>query len=217
MLLVYIAMGPAPVKSFAQLTVLGLVAIPLLLLSPAGHGIIAYLPFVGSIDESNVTYRQRLLEISIQVIMQHPFFGAYDFFYSPAMQELKQGSTGFIDLVNTYLGVGLSSGFVGLTLFIGFFIAVLAGLFKSMRGLPDRQGELYILGRALLSVVLCIMVMIFTVSSITVIPTVYWALAGVSVAYARMLAIRAAPVPTPATAGIVAPQPALTIAHLKSR
>ena len=31
--------------------------------------------------------------------MQNPFFGAFDYFYSPAMQELRLNSAGFIDLV----------------------------------------------------------------------------------------------------------------------
>lgn len=207
MLLVFIATGPSPALRFAKLGLLGLIVIPVLLVSPAGQTIIDHLPFVGTIDEANVTYRQRLLEISMQVIMQHPFFGAFDYFYSPAMQELKQGG-GFIDLVNTYMGIGLSSGLVGLSLFAGFFIAITAGIFKDMRNLADRNGELYLLGQVLFSTLLGILVIIFTVSSITVIPVIYWSVAGLCVAYARMLALAKVPAKAPETPGRHGFQPA---------
>jgi hypothetical protein len=39
-----------------------------------------------------------------------------------------------------------------------------------------------------LSTLLGIMIIIFTVSSITIVPVVYWSAAGLGVAYARMLA-----------------------------
>ncbi len=194
---VYVLTGPAPGKAIAQSFVGLVVAVPFLLFTSYGQEIIDRLPFVGSVDAMSVTYRQRLFEISVGLIAQNPIFGAYDFFYSPAMQELKQGSEGFIDLVNTYLGVGLSSGLTGLSMFVGFFVAVVWGIFRHMRQLADRGGELYLLGRVLIAVVLCIMVIIFTVSSITVIPIVYWSLAGVGVAYARMLATQAAPAAAP--------------------
>ena len=107
---------------------------------------------------------------------------------SPAMKELTLGD-GLIDIVNSYVGVALASGLVGLSLFSGFFIAVAVSIFKGMRNLADRSDERYLLGQGLFSTLLGILVMIFTVSSITVIPVIYWSLAGVGVAYARMLAL----------------------------
>jgi O-antigen ligase len=165
---------------------LGLATAALIATSTA-ETVVDYLPFVGTVEDFNVTYRQRLLEISIQVILQNPFFGAFDYLYSPAMQELKQGE-GIIDIVNTYLGVGLASGLVGLSLFSGFFIAVALGIFKRMRQIADRSNEHYVLGLSLLATLLGILVTIFTVSSITIIPIVYWAAAGIGVAYAQMVA-----------------------------
>ena len=202
MLLVFVAIGPSPGMRLAKLGLLGAITLPVLLASPLGERIIDYLPFVGTVEAQTVTYRQRLLEISIQVILQNPFFGAFDSIYSPAMQELKQGQ-GIIDIVNTYAAIGLGSGFVGLSLFSGFFIAVAAGIFKGMRKLADRNDELYLLGQALFSTLLGILVIIFTVSSITLIPVVYWSVAGLGVAYARMLALAKAPAKTPAPAGAV--------------
>jgi O-antigen ligase len=199
-LLVFVATGPSPGLSFAKLGLLCVIILPVLLATPAGDTIIDHLPFIGTIQAENVTYRQQVLEISIQVIMQNPVFGAVDARYSLAMQELRQGQ-GIIDVVNTYLGVGLGSGLVGLSLFSGFFIAVAVGIFKGMRNLADRNDERYLLGRALSSTLLGILVIIFTVSSISVIPVIYWSVAGLGVAYARMLALAKVPAKAPGTAG----------------
>lgn len=196
MLLIYIAMGPAPAKNIIKLGVLGGILFLALLVSPYSEKVIDLLPFVGTADVENITYRQRLLEISVQLMLQNPILGAADFMYSPAMQELKQGE-GIIDLVNTFVGIGLSSGFVGLFFFTGFFLAVLAGIYKAMRGLADRNDEQHLLGQALLSVLLGILVIIFTVSSVSVIPLVYWSVAGLGAAYVRMLALARVPQTAP--------------------
>jgi O-antigen ligase len=186
-LLVFIATGPSPGRGFVKLGLLGIVAVPVLLVTPVGEKIIDLLPFVGTVEEVNVTYRQRLLEVSLQVMMQNPFFGTPDYIFSPEMQTMRQGE-GIIDIVNTYLAVVLGSGLAGLLLFSGFFIAIGFGIFKGMRSLADRNDEEYLLGRTLFSTLLGILVIIFTVSSISVVPTVYWAVAGLGVAYTRMLA-----------------------------
>ena len=184
--LIYIATGPARMTGFFKLTVAGAVGLPLLIASPIGNRIIDLMPFVGTVDEFNVTYRQRLLEISIEVIKQNPIFGSADAMSSPMMQELVQGQ-GMIDLVNSYLGVALATGLAGLILFSGIFItigiALLNAIQKQKRGRHDDD----LLGRALFSTLVGILVMIFTVSSISVIPVIYWAIAGMSVAYLNML------------------------------
>jgi len=192
MLLIFLLTAKVSGQRFATLALLGAIVCSALLLSPAGERIIDLLPFIGTVDEASITYRQRLLEISIQVILQNPFFGAFDYIYSPAMQELKQGQ-GIIDIVNSYVGVALASGLVGLGLFSGFFIAVAISIFKGMRTLTDKNSELYLLGQALLSTLLGILVIICTVSSWLAIPVIYWSVAGLGVAYARMLAFAKVP------------------------
>jgi O-antigen ligase len=89
--------------------------------------ILKYLPFFGDVDFENIEYRQRLLEVGFVVIQKNPFFGAYDYIYSSAVQELKQGQ-GIIDIVNFYLGVALSSGLVGLSFIVAFFLSPLIRL-----------------------------------------------------------------------------------------
>jgi hypothetical protein len=53
---------------------------------------------------------------------------------------------------------------------------------------PDKLDERYLLGQALLAVILGILIIIGTVSSVTIIPIVYWSMAGVGVAYSSMMA-----------------------------
>jgi O-antigen ligase len=188
MFLVFVATGPSAGRRFVRLGLAGALVFGMLLASPAGD----YLPFVGTIEAENITYRERLLEVSIEVIKQNPLFGAPDVMQLPVMQQMRQGE-GIIDIVNSYLGVGLESGLVGLSIFAGFFIAVAVGIFKSMRSLPDRNDELYLLGQALSSTLLGILVIIGTASSISVVPVIYWSVAGLGIAYARMLALAKAP------------------------
>jgi len=187
MFLVFAATGPSAGRRFVRLGLLGALVFGMLLASPAGETILDYLPFVGTLEAENITYRERLLEVSIEVIKQNPLFGAPDVMQLPVMQQLRQGE-GIIDIVNTYLGVALESGLVGLSLFAGFFIAVAVGIFRGMRSLPDRNDELYLLGQALSATLLGILVIIFTVSSISVVSVIYWSVAGLGIAYARMLA-----------------------------
>lgn len=189
-LAVFVALGPAPVKRFATLGVLGGAIVSALVASPVGRRIVDYLPFVGTVEAENITYRERLFEISLDVIRENLLFGAYDAISLPVMQQLKQGQ-GIIDIVNTYVGVALGSGIVGLALFACFFVVIAARIFAGMRSLPDRNDERYLLGQALLSTLIGILVIIFTVSSITIIALVYWSIAGLGVAYARMLAQKA--------------------------
>lgn len=184
--IVFFGTAHAAAKKIGQLIMAGAIALPALLISPYGEKIIAYLPYVGTIAEDNVNYRERLLEISIGVVLQNPFFGAYDYMLSSAMQELVQGQ-GIIDIVNSFIGVALASGLVGLLLYAGFFVACGITLFRSMRRIPDRTDEHHILGQTLLATLIGIMVIIFTVSSISVIPVIYWSVAGLCVAYSRMI------------------------------
>ena len=109
MFLVFVMTSPSAAKDTTMLGLLGVIAVPALLASPLGENIIDHLPFIGNVEQANVTYRQRLLEISFQVILQNPFFGAADYLNSPEMQQLMTGQ-GIIDVVNTYVGIGLSRG-----------------------------------------------------------------------------------------------------------
>ena len=188
MLLVFLAVGPFPVLRLTRLGMLGAIVTPAILLSPVGEKILDRLPFIGKIQAENVTYRQQLLEVSISQIQKNPWFGDRYYMSTPEMVDLTQGQ-GIIDIVNTYAGLGLADGLVGLGLFLGFFCAVLLRIFKSMRGLPDRNSETYLLGQTLFAVLVGILAIIATVSSLNVVPIIYWSVAGLGVAYARVVAL----------------------------
>jgi O-antigen ligase len=192
MVLAFVATGPQALPRLAKLGVAALCVVPLLLVSSAGQALVDYLPFVGSVEAQNVTYRELLFEISLGVVLEHPFFGAWDFLQLPVMQQLKQGE-GIIDIVNTYLGVALAGGLVGLALFCGFFLLVLYELASAMRRAGDRDGEAYALGQAFFCALLGILVMIFITSSLTLIPVVYWSIAGLAQAHARAPALSGEP------------------------
>jgi O-antigen ligase len=159
----------------------------LLAISPMDK-IVALIPFLGTGSESAVTidYRQRLFQVGVEHILENPLFGSFDFLLSEQAQELKQGN-GMIDLVNTFLGVGLNSGLVGLSLYCGFFFVVAFNIFKEMRNLTDKTGELHRLGQVLLSTLIGMLIVLVTVSSIYAIPLLTWCVAGLGVAYVRML------------------------------
>lgn len=157
----------------------------IVLLSPLGQKVIDLLPFVGSVDEYNVTYRQRLFTASMTVIRVHPWFGSYDYLSAPAMQEMIQGE-GIIDIVNSYIGIALSSGLVGLGLFVGAFVAAIWCILGGMRHCRPGE-EMHDLGRGLLAALAGALVTIATVSSINNIPLIYWLLAGLGVGYGRLV------------------------------
>jgi len=185
MFVTFVAIGPNALSNMIKFAGISLFAAPAILLTPLGEEIVDHLPFVGSVDEGNITYRQMLLKITAEVIKENPLFGSYDFVLY--LEELRQGQ-GIIDIVNTYVAVALSTGLVGLGLFLSFFITATAGLYKILKHHPDDElVEERLMGRTLISTLLGILVIIFTVSSISYIPVVYWSIAGLCVACTRIL------------------------------
>lgn len=185
MVLVFLATGPGGAVNLAKLAVVAVLGFGALLLTPAGPVVIDYLPFVGSVDARNVVGRQVLAEVSYRVFWESPILGRYDFVDSPAIQALR-GSDGMVDLVNTYVVVALGRGGVGLALFVGFFLAVLAAIFQGVRRSAGNE-EQQTIGRALLGCLVGILVIIATVSPILMIPPLYWLISGLGVGYALMV------------------------------
>jgi O-antigen ligase len=180
---------PRAVGGFMKIAVgVGVVG-ALVLASPIGEQVVEYLPFIGSIETENVTYRQHLLEVSIKLILQHPWFGSFDYIY--ALQDAELVIGGMVDIVNTYIGIGLSNGLVGLGCFAGAFIFTCLAIWRCMYAMPDKEDEQHTLGSGLLACIVGIMVTIFTVSSISFIPMVYWMVLGLGVGYVRMARRRA--------------------------
>ncbi|MFJ4456600.1 O-antigen ligase family protein [Pseudomonas sp. NPDC089392] len=183
---VFIALGKRAVKRLALLAAAGMLALPLLTVVPGGEKVLDLLPYIGNIEKENITYRERLMDNSWIVIQRNPLFGSFDFRNTPEMQSMIQGE-GIIDIVNTYINLALRVGLVGLGLFVAFFAVVLLGIRKAMLSFAEKDDERRQLGRVLLATLIGILVIIFTVSSITFIPVVYWSIAGLGVAYIQMV------------------------------
>lgn len=183
---IFLATGRAAVKRLMLLVLGGMVALPLAMVLPGGQRVLDFLPFVGTIEKGNIDYRERLIDNALIVIERNPWLGSVDYRSSPEMEAMRQGQ-GIIDIVNTYISITLGHGLIGLGLFVGFFLSVLWGIRKAIRSFRDPDEEMARLGRALFATLVGIMVIIFTVSSITIIPIVYWSVAGLGVAYMQMV------------------------------
>jgi O-antigen ligase len=186
LLVVVIATGRYAARSLSTFALATIIIFPLIPMLPGGERVINLLPFVGTTDQSNADYRERLITNSMIVIGRNPWFGSTTYYDTPEMESMRQGE-GIIDVVNTYLAITLETGWVGVSLFVSIFILTLLGIYRAMRSIRDKTSDEYLLGRALLATQLSIMVIIFTVSSITVIPIVYWSFVGLGVAYAQMV------------------------------
>jgi hypothetical protein len=75
-------------------------------------------------------YRKRLLELGSEVIMSKPFFGSK--VMDQRMEELRQGE-GIIDLVNTYIQIGLENGLIALMVFMFAIFGALSKLYDAMK------------------------------------------------------------------------------------
>lgn len=184
----FIATGKNAVKRLVLLALAGALSIPLLSITPGGNKLIDLLPYIGTIEKGNITYREELFANSMIVIERNPLFGSIDYLSTPEMQSMMQGE-GIIDIVNSYLAIALSSGLIGLALFTGFFTIIALGIFNILRSSRAKDDEVLRLGRALLATLVGALVTISTVSSISVIPVVYWSLAGLGAAYIQMMRI----------------------------
>ena len=175
-------------RAFRDLLILAGVVLLLalaLFLSPYQDRVIDLIPFIGTVDEGSVTYRQDLVTVSMVVIKQHILFGSPNFRAEPVMQQLIQGE-GIIDPVNTYIVVALAQGLVGLTLFSGIFFAALGSLYFSWRSISRSDVYMRNLGRSIMAAMIAMMIMIATTSPILHIPTVYWMLSGFCVGYVAL-------------------------------
>ncbi len=122
---VYLALSPQGIKKLTTVTMYIVAGVVALMASPYGDKFIDSLPFIGSIDSQNVTYRQLVAERSWEVIQDNLLFG--DVFALSKLEDLRQGQ-GIIDLVNAYTNVALFSGAFG---FVIFFSPMFVGLYRA--------------------------------------------------------------------------------------
>ena len=186
LLVIYVMQGSMAVKKLSYLFLVGMISFSVLAALPGGQKYINLIPFVGDTEKGNITYREQLFENSMIVINRNPLFGSSKYLETPEMLEMKQGG-GIIDIVNTYLRVTLETGYVGLALFIGIFVAVIWGVRKNMKLFKDKKNPMHNLGRCLVAVLFGIMITIATTSSIAAVPIIYWSVLGLGVAYTQVV------------------------------
>ena len=179
---IYLWTGRERIKYVLLSSILLLLGSSLLILTPAFDKFIQLLPFIGTVRTDTISYRERLFESAWIVIQRHPFFGSTNYYESPEMESMRQGQ-GIIDIVNSYLQIALSKGFVGLALFLLIFLGLMFHTYKMIKILPPNEESLINMGRILFSILAAILVTISTVSSIDYIPYYYWTFSGITAAY----------------------------------
>lgn len=186
-LVLYLALGRGAVKNMLLLVIGGGLALVVLPFLPNGNLLLGLIPFFGHVEVGNIEYRERLIENSSQLIWAHPLLGSGDYKERLAAMGMVQGQ-GIVDIVNTYVLVALRSGLIGLVCFGGFMLCVwFCAMRASKLSMLAQRRDAADFGRALAAAQLAVLVTIGTASSVFVIPWVYWCLAGILVAYARVV------------------------------
>jgi len=154
-----------------------------IMLSPLGNTIINALPFTSWSSGGDFIYRQRLAERTLELLKGHPWFG--DQLAMLKMEDLRQGQ-GIIDLVNTYAGIALLNGIVGLTLFLGFILTGLYRAYRTARITISFDPDLGLLGISLVACILGTLFIIADTSLILGVQQLFYVLAGLAAGYANL-------------------------------
>lgn len=182
---VFLWTGKSGVPKIVGWSLAGIFSLPILALTPFGSKFIDLLPFIGTTRSDTVDYRAQLLEQSKLVIKRNLWFGDTNFLDSPELEVMRQGQ-GIIDIVNSYVGLLLAHGVIGLTLFMAIFLGLLWEGYFTLKRIPPGEEDLHRLGRVLLAILISILFMIGTVSAIDYIPYFYWLFIAIMAAYLRV-------------------------------
>lgn len=192
-LIIWMLTGPKIGKSLLLAMLGAAISLGLLTLTPFGEKVIQTLPFVGDSDQGNVTYRKQLLDISWIVIQDNFWWGSPFFMYNPLMEPLRQGQ-GIIDVVNVYLATWLTSGLVGLVLFVIPLILPPMALVATVLKTRHRLGHTpaHQMARAVSAAMMAILVIIATTSAVMSIPWLYTIIPGLCIATRAVLLAQSA-------------------------
>ena len=179
----FFAAGPRAFSRLVKGVILACAVALAIIVSPVGDEILNVLPVMGNTADGNIIYRQRLADRGWDIAMAHPFFG--DQFPWPEMEDLRQGE-GIIDIVNTYLGVALNYGFVGLFCFLGFILLGMVKVYARSRSLVRSDPDVALFGTSLIACTVATLEMIGSCSFISGCSKMFFVLAGLSAAYAKL-------------------------------
>jgi hypothetical protein len=177
---IFIAAGPRARSRVVKGAGLALAIAGLVAVSPIGDRIIEMLPVMGKPVDM---YRYRLAERGWEVVLAHPYFG--DQFPWPEMEDLRQGE-GIIDIVDTYLGVALNYGFIGLFFFLSFILLGMTRAYVRARELFHSDRDLALFGASLVACVVGTLIMIDSNSFNLGVEKMFYVLAGLTTAYTRL-------------------------------
>jgi hypothetical protein len=170
--------APRVIKAVLVVTLL----VGTLSLTSFGERIVNSIPYFGeSTDRASVEYRERLAERSWELIQLHPFLG--DPLAKTNMEDLRQGE-GIIDLVNTYAGVTLFYGSIGLLLFMAVIIVALFNAYRASRNFARSEPDYALLGVSLVASLLGTLLMIGSASLLNGYEKFFYLLSGLAAAYA---------------------------------
>lgn len=178
-----------PISNLVKLGVMGFSAAVALVMLPGGEKIIDYLPWVGTVDAANITFREILWDQTLLVIGKHFWIGSVGYQDFPEFDLVRSGN-GFVDIVNSYIGIVLAYGVVGLTLYASYLILVLFKCVSVTIKMRTEVSERQAYSVALLSTLIAMTVTIVTVSSISQIGPVLTLFFAAGVAHSNFLRSR---------------------------
>jgi hypothetical protein len=180
--LAYAALKPRAVSRVLKAVFLIAILLSVVSLTPVGERLLTSLHVTAGQPDADFNYRQRLADRSLELIEAHPFFG--DQLAIQEMEDLRQGQ-GIIDIVNTYVGIALFSGCVGLALFLGFIFSAIAGVFRAAKAAMPIDLEQGLLGFNILACIVGTLFMIANSSLIMGVEKMFYILIALAVGYTR--------------------------------
>jgi len=182
--LFFLIFGVLSFNKIVKLIPLFLLLFFVILALPITGKVISVIPGLGQEEQGTVTYRQKLLNNAIEVARQNPLFGSGVYLEEEKMKELTTGLQ-IIDIVNSYVGIMLRYGYIGVLFFVSIFIKALFSVYKLARHRKDEEESL--LGKILFSITAAFAIVIFTVSLIYPLREYMWILIGLCAAYVAVI------------------------------
>ncbi len=185
LLFTYSYLKRSVIKDFVLFMSMFIVMLPVLSMTNLWKTFISLLPFIGDVESENISYREKLLDVSLSVFMKHPLFGDFNYRDDPDMSILIQGQ-GIVDVVNSYVNILLSYGIFALLMYTILFVYLLIIVYKQAKLIEPMNDEIGRLGYALVSIFLSLLFIISTVSSIDLIPYIIWITVALMAGYSRL-------------------------------
>jgi hypothetical protein len=166
-----------------------------------GKSTLDFLPWVqgqeGAISFTD-SYRTILNQRGLEFIFQHPLLGSVNFTEHPLFDPVRYGTptslfgggpgyaVGFVDVVNSYLGVAGMSGIPGFLIFCTALFGSTWLAFRAARLYRKTRAEIHLFAVMVTCMLVTLAVTIYTTSSISFIAPLTWILIGLGVSVHRL-------------------------------